>query len=419
MRKIESTVKNQAFHLPGPYRAFAEEHNPQLVALIRIVNKRKITRSERKTAMAHLTEIVKRLDAHLDGQAHASFDTREEAISDFQSRFGHLPPWIEKTDEGKYVVHNNCVGTAQGMRQILRPLLQNKNALRVHYLYGRQAHVMPSILLGKTDIAIDYHHKAQPVEAFRNGLAQAIEDHDHPLAPLAEGLGLDQVENVQRFFRHSWEKGPSESIEAYSHYNLGVQYLAEKEVDLARHHFEQALRIKPDNAQSHYYLGIIHSRNKDARKAKTAFNQAVRLNPHHIDAFYQLALLEGKSGNLEKQIHLLQEANRRNPKSADNHLRLGQAYITKKAFGLAAHHLQSAIALGMQTFMAHYGLGVAKAELGHAAEAIESLENAIRLDPTQPVPYDYLSRCHRQLGNLTEAERIRNEFRRKVSGLKQ
>jgi Flp pilus assembly protein TadD len=59
---------------------------------------------------------------------------------------------------------------------------------------------------------------------------------------------------------------------------------------------------------------------------------------------------------------------------------------------------------------AHYGLGKALLENGDLKSAIERLEAAVRLDPSQPNAYHQLSLAYRRQGRAQEAETTLRQY---------
>lgn len=76
----------------------------------------------------------------------------------------------------------------------------------------------------------------------------------------------------------------NESAERY-HYNLGVLYAQNRDMDLAVEEFKVALGYNPDNANAHYNLGIIFDDYfKDKESARYHYRKFLELSPTSDDA---------------------------------------------------------------------------------------------------------------------------------------
>ena len=68
-------------------------------------------------------------------------------------------------------------------------------------------------------------------------------------------------------------------------------------IEEAIHHFEQALRLRPDDAEAHTDLGVVLAGMGRIEEATNQFEQALQINPDDAEAHYNLGnvfLQEGK-----------------------------------------------------------------------------------------------------------------------------
>ena len=124
---------------------------------------------------------------------------------------------------------------------------------------------------------------------------------------------------------------------------LGRILLQKKEYEKARGHFEQLLKIQPDNITAHYNLGWLATMqgrwDEGERHLKAAIKaDAANATPH--DALGNLYL---KRGDLDRAQAELQEAVRLNPKDAWGHYSLGIVFVRKNQTGRAAAEFRQAL----------------------------------------------------------------------------
>jgi tetratricopeptide (TPR) repeat protein len=91
------------------------------------------------------------------------------------------------------------------------------------------------------------------------------------------------------------------------------------------------------------------------------------------------------------------------PRSADARNSLGGALLLRGEVDEAMEHLQEAVRLNPAHAEAHSNLGVALARRGRAAEAIEHYREALRLDSRQTQAYSNLGNALLQQGRIREA----------------
>lgn len=80
----------------------------------------------------------------------------------------------------------------------------------------------------------------------------------------------------------------SEPDYANGHYQLGLVYLTEENLESAATHLEQAARLRPDFAEGHNTLGVVLTKQGKLAEAAAHFRQAVMLQPDYSDALENL-----------------------------------------------------------------------------------------------------------------------------------
>lgn len=139
------------------------------------------------------------------------------------------------------------------------------------------------------------------------------------------------------------------------HRALAFVYMKQNRPDLAKQEFTDALREQPQSSKAHCYLGqhlaIIE---KDYPAAFAAFEAALKLNPNEMVAYYHL----GRTASIANA----------NQARGEEALRKYLAYTPREQEPSWAN--------------AHYRLGLIYEKAGRKAAAIQSFQQALRLDPS-------------------------------------
>jgi tetratricopeptide (TPR) repeat protein len=164
--------------------------------------------------------------------------------------------------------------------------------------------------------------------------------------------------------------------------HLGVLLAALHRPDEAIAHFEQALRLVPDDADALSHLGdvlqVIH--HHDAAIAR--YRQALAIRPNDAALCGRLAGALQASGRPTEAIARGEQALALNPHAAEAHGALGRALMAVNRNEEAIAHFKASLAVAPGHAETHNNLGVALQLLGRAEEAATVYETAIRLAPT-------------------------------------
>jgi len=112
---------------------------------------------------------------------------------------------------------------------------------------------------------------------------------------------LQYWNNTITLFQHALDETEDNCV---AHYNIGMAFAKQKQMDKAVKHFSEVLRIHPDHADSHYSLGVAMAHKGNIPKAIAHFREAIRIKPEFIEARMNLQailkLLRQKTKNFEK-----------------------------------------------------------------------------------------------------------------------
>ncbi|MCI0430089.1 MAG: sulfotransferase [Rhodospirillales bacterium] len=123
--------------------------------------------------------------------------------------------------------------------------------------------------------------------------------------------------------------------------------------------------------------------------AERGYREVLARDPEHPDALHLLGVLAGMAGDYARSIALIEKSLRRKP-TADAHVHLGvsQASLSRAADAVAS--LEAAIRIDPRHALAHHHLGGALSQLGRRDEAIAAYRTAIGLKPDLAEAYSNL-----------------------------
>lgn len=186
-----------------------------------------------------------------------------------------------------------------------------------------------------------------------------------------------------------------------AHYDLGLARLQARHLPQAFASFQKALALKPDFSRAHYNLAVCLEGLGRFQEAVTAYQKSAELDPKNVKACARIAELMTKFGRVDEGTAWLYRAAAINPRSPTGRLNHARALLNEEKLEEGEGELRRLIALAPRQPGAHYALGTIFSSTGRFAEAIDSFEQAIRVDPND---------CTAHLGRvsvqkLTEADR--------------
>jgi tetratricopeptide (TPR) repeat protein len=130
-----------------------------------------------------------------------------------------------------------------------------------------------------------------------------------------------------------------------AHINLANVLNEKGQVDQAIHHYQEALRLQPNNADAHYNIGtgLLNKGQTDA--AITEFREALRAQPDHVNAHINLGFALLRKGQVAGAISMFREALRLKPNDPLAHANLGVALEKDAQFDEAISEFQAALRL--------------------------------------------------------------------------
>ena len=172
--------------------------------------------------------------------------------------------------------------------------------------------------------------------------------------------------------------------QATAHYQLGVSYLNDNNIQPAYVEFQKALEFNPNDKEALNALGLINLlKFEDFPKAIDYFTRALKADGNYSEAMNNLGVAYEKSGKFREAIDAYQRALSspvyRNAEKAFNNL--GRAYYRMKKYAEAIDAYKESLRRFSDFHPPYYGLALSYNATGKYDSASTSLKRAIELDP--------------------------------------
>jgi len=172
---------------------------------------------------------------------------------------------------------------------------------------------------------------------------------------------------------------------AAAHYQLGVSYLNDNNIQPAFVEFQKALELNPDDKEVHNAIGVIYLlKLEDYPKAIEHFQRALAIDRNFSEASNNLGFAYEKTGRFVDAIKSYKTALSnplyRNAEKAFNNL--GRAYYRVKRYSDAIDAYKEALKRYSDFHLPYYGLALCYNATGRYGDAAAALKKAIELDPS-------------------------------------
>jgi tetratricopeptide (TPR) repeat protein len=165
----------------------------------------------------------------------------------------------------------------------------------------------------------------------------------------------------------------------------GLAELQAGHFQAASEHFDQAVKLAPQNAGLTYLLGVSLLKSNDYEKAQSYLQRAASLDPHNTLSLVALGKARLKQGDYAGAAVPVKRAISINPKNWGAHLLLGSIYLVQRQFSGAVQESQKALRLGKnEANGAELVLGEAQVGLGQNHKAQLTLTSFVDRAPDSP-----------------------------------
>lgn len=176
--------------------------------------------------------------------------------------------------------------------------------------------------------------------------------------------------------------------------------------EMSSRDLQQAARLEPQNPQVHYMLGLRYEIDGAPDKALQAYQQALSLKSDYPEALHRVGELKGAQGDQEGALKALTQAVKLKPDNQEAQAALGTVYGQQGAALLeqgrteeALQTLEQAVALNPRDDAAYNNLGAALASEGDLDKAMEAFRSAIEANPGNVNAHYNLGSSYLQTGN--------------------
>jgi tetratricopeptide (TPR) repeat protein len=172
---------------------------------------------------------------------------------------------------------------------------------------------------------------------------------------------------------------------ASAHYQLGVSYMNDNNIQPAFVEFQKAIELNPDDKESLNAIGLIYLlKLEDYPRAIEYFERALRIDKSFSEAFNNLGYAYEKMERFNDAIIAYKSA-LLNPlyKSAEKAFNnLGRAYYRLKRYSEAIEAYKESLRRFSGFHLPYYGLALCYNAIGRYGDAATSLKKAVELDPS-------------------------------------
>src|SRR5262252_3759190 len=204
-------------------------------------------------------------------------------------------------------------------------------------------------------------------------------------------------QNLETLWRDTLAKNPAAWM---AHTNLGGALARQGKLTEAIEQYEQALQLKPDEAEAYTNLGGVLARQGKLTEAVQNCERALQLEPDYAEACYNLAVALAAQGKLSEAIKNYERALQLKPDYAEACNNLGVALSEQGKLAEATKNYERALQLKPDYPEAYNDLGIALGEQGNFSEAVQSFERALQLKPDYTEAYTNLKVTLTRQGNV-------------------
>lgn len=213
------------------------------------------------------------------------------------------------------------------------------------------------------------------------------------LAPGIELFDARKLDEARAFFEPYAASHPNSAVAALY---LGRIFLITRQADKAVHWLEKAVELDRENSDLHRFLARAYgiaaqaqagnpvAQNRYAREAKAALDRAVRLDPKNLRARedlvqFHLSSPEFLGGSLAQARQHAEEMRKLDPVSG--RMMLASIHLRQKEPAKAEREYQAAIQEAPRDLRPRMGLAYLYQSQSRWADAFDTLEAALQLDP--------------------------------------
>ncbi|KAK4289209.1 hypothetical protein Pmani_037811 [Petrolisthes manimaculis] len=190
---------------------------------------------------------------------------------------------------------------------------------------------------------------------------------------------------------------------AKMHYNYANLQKDLGNTELAKQHYQEAIRLWPGHSSAHNNLGTLIA---DVSQAEVHFRLALKAHPHHANAYFNLANLRKQQGRVGEAVALLEESLRHDATNRDAVSALAGLYGDDGRITDAENLHLTLLAARPSDPVVHNNYAAFLQKVGRREAALVHYEAALGLDPQHTVALVNTAALMTSLHHNTQAERL-------------
>ena len=209
------------------------------------------------------------------------------------------------------------------------------------------------------------------------------------------------------------KKKINDRLIAEKKYQLGLAYLDDNAIPLARRELIEAVKLSPKDPKIHNALGRIHVTEREFLMAEKEFNKVLTLDSEFVEAYSMLGYVYMELKEQDKAIEMFQKL----LEYPDIplyyiHNAIGWAYYEKGEHKRGEEELSLALHYKDDYPIAHYNLGLTYFGMRKFDLAIKEYKRAIELSPEFVMAHNQLGLLYLKMNNI---ERATEEFNKVIN----
>ena len=258
--------------------------------------------------------------------------------------------------------------------------LQNKR-VKAEAAYQKAVALDPRYVrphLASEDVSIDLQQFEAALAAYRQAAAFADAAHG-PKAQWAELLLYhNQLDEVAQYADERLQT--RDGMEA-GRFLTGRLVLARHQVPEAVTTLQQVIKEVPNFAPAHYYLGLAYLRQEHVQLAKDAFAKVLELAPDVVEPYLILARLHMQTRTFEQALVVGEKLLTARPNDPRAHRIVGHTLLAQGETAKAIASLKTVTEQAPQDPRGYYELGLGYRQHNQEQEAFVAFEKVLALNP--------------------------------------
>ncbi|MGH9363514.1 MAG: tetratricopeptide repeat protein, partial [Thermoanaerobaculia bacterium] len=187
--------------------------------------------------------------------------------------------------------------------------------------------------------------------------------------------------------------------------------------DLYRHSLavaEETRQKVPGTSKPTFDLGRVHQRFGHDEEAVKLYREGLRMDPRHPEVLSRIGFMLSQSGrsSMDEALEAYREALRWDPQIENVHTRIGLILVHQGRHAEAVEEFRAEIHNRTADSLTYTVLGHALRDLKRFPQALQSYQEALRLNPEERGAHYGLAQVYQLLGRTGEEAAAREEFKR-------